>query len=185
MFKNILTTDSQERKLFFFLANLFFIWLSWKGIIFILGEQSVPLNDRLFPAMSAYWERWNLSLVHFITDISCTVLKWMEYETYIHHRTIWIKNTKGLAIGNYCLGVQLMYYYIMMLLITPMTALKKMIGIPTGIVITFFLNIVRVTSLCLVSLYAPEYMHIAHDHIFNIIVFGSLMGFYYYLLKEN
>jgi exosortase/archaeosortase family protein len=185
MIKNIFTKGSQERKLILFLANLFFIWLSWKGIIFILAEQHVPLNDRVFPTISAYWEAFNLSLVHFITGKSCTVLKWMGYETYTHHRTIWIINTNGLAIGNYCLGIQLMYYYIMLLLITPMSKLKKVIAIPCGIIITFFLNILRIISLCLVSLYAPQYMHLAHDHVFNIIVFGTLMGFYYYLIKDD
>lgn len=109
----------------------------------------------------------------------------MGYSYYLNHRNIWIAGTNGVGMGNYCIGIQLIYYYAMLVIITPMTLLKKVIGIPVGIVITFLLNIVRVTGLCLVSLYYPQYMEYAHDHIFNIVVFGALIGFYFLLTKER
>lgn len=183
--KTFLSKNVDERKLLLFFLKLFLIWLSWKAIIFILSEQSVPLNERFFPVISAYWEAWNLSLVHFIINNSCAIIKMMGYKAYTQHRTIWIEGANGVSMGNYCIGVQLMYYNSMLILITPITRLRKVVGIPVGIVITFFLNFIRVISLCFVQLYIPKYVEYAHDHIFNIIVFGTLMAFYYYLIKEK
>jgi exosortase/archaeosortase family protein len=181
----LLQINTDERKLALFFAKLFLIWLSWKGIIFILGEQSVPLDERMFPAISASWEAWNFNLVRFIIEQSNNVLRFMGYESYTHNRMVWIVGANGIDVGNYCIGIQLMYYYIMLLLVTPMSMTKRLIGIPVGIAITFLLNIVRVSGLALVALYIPQYMFIAHDHVFNIIVFGTLIGFYYLLIKER
>ncbi len=174
----------EERKLALFFIKLLLIWLSWKVIIFILGEESVPLHERMFPALSAQWEAWNLQIASFIIERSAALLKLFGYEAYASQRIAWIKDTSGVIMGNYCIGIQLMYYYVLLLLVSPMRIYKKTGGMITGIVVTFLLNIARVAGLCLVALYIPQYMFIAHDHVFNIIVFGTLIGIYYLLTKN-
>ncbi len=174
----------EERKLALFFIKLLLIWLSWKVIIFILGEESVPLDDRMFPALSAQWEAWNLQIASFIIEQGAALLKLLGYEAYAWQRTAWIRNTGGVVMGNYCIGIQLMYYYVMLLLVAPLRIYKKIGGMVTGIIVTFLLNIARVSGLCLVALYIPKYMFIAHDHVFNIIVFGALIGIYYLLTKS-
>jgi exosortase/archaeosortase family protein len=185
MFKAILTKDSDEQKLAFFIAKLFLIWLSWKGVIFVLGEESLPITERLFPQISGYWESFNLLLVRFIVEQSANVLNLIGYESYTYHRMVWVVDANGIVIGNYCIGIQLIYYYTLLLFVTPMSGIKKAIAIPVGVIITFILNIIRISSLCLVALYAPHYLNLAHDHIFNIVVFGTLLGFYFWLIKEK
>lgn len=185
MLSDLLSKGSAERKLVFFILKLFLIWLSWKVVIFILGREETPLNERLFPALSAYWESWNYHMVRVIIEPSWWILKTMGYPAYEQQRSLWIANTNGITIGNYCIGIQLIYYYAILVIISPMIPLRKAIGVSGGIVITFFLNIIRATSLCLVSLNFPQYIKYAHDHIFNVVVFGTLIAFYFYLLKKD
>lgn len=173
----------RERILGVFLLKLLFIWLSWKGILYILGEQQVPLTDRLFPSISAVWEDMNLALVNFIIHTGRLILDWIGYNAYAMERTLWINYVPGVTVGNYCLGIQLMYYFALLVLVSPLTWRAKLLGALAGIVITMLLNIVRVTGLVLVSYHAPEYMFLAHDHLFNILVFGTLLLFFYYLTR--
>jgi exosortase/archaeosortase family protein len=185
MLKDYLTKGSPERKLILFISKLILIWISWKPILYILGKQDEPTQDRLFPSLTFYWKTWNNSLVHFVLDKSAYVLEWLGHKPVIHNDVIWIPPSSGVSMGFYCLGIQLMYYFSMLLVITPMSLTKKIISLPAGIAITFFLNITRITSLCLISLYIPEYVVYFHDHVFNVVVFGSLMAFYYFLTKEK
>jgi exosortase/archaeosortase family protein len=177
--------DSKEKELVFFFIKLFLIWLSWKGFIHIIGEEKIPLDKRYFPALSAAWDKFNYNIVLFLADQSVGILKTMGYDAHYQGRIVWVQGFKGVAIGNYCIGVQLMYYFSMLVLISEMSINKKFIAIPIGIIITQTINIFRIVGLTLVCVYIPKYTVIFHDHIFNIIVFGTLISFYYLLVKNK
>lgn len=174
----------RERTLLSYLFKLLLIWLSWKGIIFFLGEQQIPIEDRVVPALSAVWEQMNLALVNFIIHTGRAILELLGYHAFAMQRTLWIDYVPGVTVGNYCLGIQLMYYFTMLVLVSPLTWRAKIIGSLLGVVITMLLNIIRVTGLVLVSYHAPDYMFLAHDHLFNIMVFGVLLLFFYYLTRR-
>jgi exosortase/archaeosortase family protein len=84
----------------------------------------------------------------------------------------------AVGVGNYCLGLQLMYYNTLLVLISQASAKRKIIGIGFGIVITNVFNVIRITGLALIALHYPTWIEVAHDHIFNIMVFGTMIGFY-------
>ncbi len=176
---------SKEKELVFFFIKLFLIWLSWKGFIHIIGEQSIPLDKRYFPVISALWEDFNYTLVRFLATQSEAILRVMGYEAYSFKRIVWIEGYKGVEIGNYCIGVQLMYYFSTLVLISEISLKKKFIAVPIGIFITQTLNIIRIVALTLVVVYVPQLTVLFHDHIFNIIVFGTLILFYYLLVKDK
>jgi len=177
--------NSKEKELIFFFIKLFLIWLSWKGFIHIIGEEKIPLEKRYFPALSEAWDNFNYSIVLFLANQSVGILKSLGYNAYSEGRIVWVQGFKGVGIGNYCIGIQLMYYFSMLVLISEMPIKKKIIAIPMGIIITQTINIFRVVGLTLVCVYIPEFTVIFHDHIFNIIVFGTLILFYYLLVKNK
>ena len=179
-----LLKDPETKKLGFFFLKLFLIWLSWKILFLGLGEESMPINERLFPYISIPWETFNYNLVRFILEQSTNLLKLFGFEAYSLDRMIWVQGAKGIVLGNYCLGLQLIYYYILLIVITPMPLKSKLLAIPVGIIITISINIIRTAALSLVLLFTPKYIDIAHDHIFNVLVFGSLMWYYYFLTKK-
>jgi exosortase/archaeosortase family protein len=176
---------ADEKKLILFFVKLALIWVSWKGILYVLIGAPSPMEERIYPPLSMWWEAWNDQLAHFILQQGTSLLQFLGYEAYTTGRNAWIEGSGGIWMGNYCIGIQLMYYYVMLLLVSPIRTPAKLLGMVVGIVVTFLLNITRVAGLCMISLHAPRYMFIAHDHVFNIIVFGTLIGIYYLLSKRQ
>lgn len=177
--------DSKEKELVLFFVKLFLIWLSWKGFIHIIGEQSHPLDKRYFPTLSIIWEDFNLKLIRFLATQSEAILKLLGQEAYSFGRIVWIEGTSGVGIGNYCIGMQLMYYFSMLIIISDLSLKNKLIALPIGVFITQTLNIIRIVALALVVAYVPSLTVLFHDHIFNVIVFGTLITYYYFLTKSK
>lgn len=175
----------KENPLYFFFFKLFFIWLSWKGIIDLLGQEYVPIPKRKIPILSEKWEYLNDMLADFLIQQNGSILHILGYKNYVSGRISWIEGYGGVAVGNYCLGFQLMYYFSMLMIVSELNRKVKLIGIFSGIIITQLLNVFRLIGLNLMTVYAPELMFLSHDLFFNIIVFGVLISFYYYLVKDK
>src|SRR5688572_24569498 len=143
MVTRFLSKGSPERNFAFFILKLFLIWVSWKLILWFLGSEGIPVQERLVPAISGPWEAFNGAYARSLLGICHSILQGMGYEAYQHDRIIWIAGGNGIGLGNYCLGIQLMYYFSMLLIITLLTLRKKLLGIAAGIFITNFLNVVR------------------------------------------
>jgi exosortase/archaeosortase family protein len=144
----------------------------------------MPLEERYVPALSAIWEQINDHYRTVLLLASEKLLNILGYETIlINNYVLKIIGYKGIAVGNYCLGFQLIYYFSMLVIISEISIAHKAIGILIGFVITSILNIIRITLLNLMTVYAPEWMFLSHDYIFNFIVFGILMLYYYKLIS--
>lgn len=178
-----MTLSNKEKDLFIFFAKLFLIWISWKGFVYIIGEEHIPFEKRFFPSISQNWENFNYKIVRFLALQTQGILQLLGYETYNHQRIVWIAGYNGIGIGNYCIGFQLMYYFFMLIAVSQLNSFTKLWAAFTGILITQVLNVIRLVVLSLVTVYIPDYIFLFHDHIFNIIVFGTLITFYYHLVK--
>lgn len=187
MASTISTTQKKDNEKDFlrFMAKLIFIWLSWKLIIFVLGIESKPIDTRLFPALSRQWENLNNEVRWIILDGSEIVLNKMGYATNNNGYILNIENEIGIGMGNYCIGFQLMYYFIMLVIIARFNWWRTILYSVAGVFITIFINVFRVAGLCWLVVYKPEYMAISHDYIFNAVVLGVLMVFYYFLVRKN
>ncbi len=181
---SVISIGSKEKELLNFFLKLFLIWISWKAILFILGEEHIKIDQRFFPALSSKWEDANYKMVQFLLGQSQAILHLMGENAFTKGRKLWIDGYPGVGVGNYCIGVQLMYYYAMLVLISTIGFWKKIIGIIIGILITQTLNIIRIVGLCLISAYYPEYVFLFHDFIFNVVVFGTLIVFYYFFTRN-
>ena len=171
------------RLIFFFVLKLFAIWLSWKGISFILGEESVPLSRRLIPLVSSWWEELNNFMRSIVLHGSEWLLNRLGYESMNSGYALRIKGFRGIALGNYCLGFQLMYYFTALIAISGMTGARKTAAILTGIPTVMLLNMVRIATLCIIVAYYPSLRVLLHDYIFNILVLGVLFIFYFLLIR--
>ncbi|GIV34048.1 MAG: hypothetical protein KatS3mg031_1583 [Chitinophagales bacterium] len=178
------TTTKKLGSLF---VKLVLIWLSWKVFIWIAGEESTPVEDRMFPAFSAYWEQLNDWLRIVILHAANWLLHMLGYETVLEHNYVLrVLGHRGIALGNYCLGFQLMYYFIMLVMISDLSWPIKVFASITGVVLIQVMNILRVAGLNLIDVHYNQYMvTLSHDYIFNFLVFGLLLLFYYWLLKMS
>lgn len=184
------TLSAEEKKgrgkdVFLFIGKLLLIWLSWKVIIYILGIESKPIDERMFPAISIEWEYLNNEVRWIVLDGAEFVLNKIGYATENSGYVLNIEGKQGIGIGNYCLGFQLMYYFIMLVIIAPLSFIKKMWAGIAGIAITIFINIFRTAALCWIVVFKPSLMAVSHDYIFNALVLSVLMLFYYFLVRKR
>ena len=105
---------SNNKGLTIFLLKLFGVFISWKGIILLLGKEETPLNERLFPAISNYWEQFNDHVRYFDLKFGELSLSLLNYDVVLYEKyTIYIKGHPGVNMGKllYWLSVELLFYY--------------------------------------------------------------------------
>ncbi|MFN8288228.1 MAG: exosortase/archaeosortase family protein [Chitinophagales bacterium] len=165
-----------------FLAWFLAIWLIWKLWIKLVGVESVPITARTIPALSRVWETINEGLRQVLLAATQSLLHVFGYGALIRSPYIWIKNYEyagSMAVGNYCLGFQLMFYHTALTLISKVSPLKKAAYILLGLFAIQALNVLRLAGLMLVKIYSPAQLWLAHDYVFVIPVLALLLYFYY------
>ncbi|MES2621829.1 MAG: exosortase/archaeosortase family protein [Bacteroidota bacterium] len=168
-----------------FLLQLLAIWLSWKGIVYITGEERIPLEERLFPRLSEQWEALNNAMRWVVLNGSEKVLNIGGYATENTGYVLRIKDRHGVGLGNYCLGFQLIYYFSMLIFISDLSNTRKLFAIVTGIPIVVCLNICRFAALCYITVYHHHLMKFSHEYFFSAIVLGVLMLYYLFLIRKT
>lgn len=178
--------DKSSRAILFFLLKLFLIWFSWKVFVFAVGEESAPIEEVLLPGVNRVWENFNDRYKVWLIGTSVSVINMFGYEAEIvalnHYR---VNMSSGVMVGNYCLGFQLMYYFIMLIAIAELRIVSKISAMVAGVAITTALNILRLIVIGIMNYSHPHLTYLLHDYVFNIIVFGTLMVFYYILVRDK
>lgn len=98
-------------------------------------------------------------------------------------RTIGIDGTNGIWIGDPCNGVVLFALFTGFVMAYPGSVKKKLWFIPLGLVTIHLLNIFRIIGLCMIVLYAPEFLEINHTYTFTILVYSYV--FFLWMLWAN
>lgn len=118
--------------------------------------------------------------------VSDGILHVLGYETQmVNEYILRIAGYGGISLGNYCLGFQLMYYFAMLFLVSGIAWKKRITGVVVGILLIQTLNVFRITGLILIDVHAHQLMFLSHDYLFNAIVAGVLLLFYWWMLKEK
>ncbi len=150
----------------------------------IMGQESTPLDQRYFPHISVVWELFNDLYRIQLLGICVWLLKSLGYAAILFKgNAVAIGEYGGVSVGNYCLGFQLIYYFTMMMLISELPGFKKISGIIIGFVLINLMNVIRISAMAAISVSRPDLTALFHDHVFNVIVFGILMIYYYNLVK--
>lgn len=90
--------------------------------------------------------------------------------------TMWFSNNGFITINKSCSGLKQQYQWVLLMIFFPGPWRKKLWFIPTGMLIMYTVNILRILILSGTLLYLPQYWHFAHDWIlrpgFYIVIFG-------------
>ncbi len=103
----------------------------------------------------------------------------LGYATYKKGNSLWITGYPGISIGNYCLGMQLMFYHVALMAISPISVSRKILYAVAGVLLIQFLNMLRITGLLLISVYKPSLLILSHDYLFMIPIVALTLYFYY------
>lgn len=126
------------------------LWLHPKEILDLyVIKSAVQMSDKLLSAFG-----YNIQVV----DI----------------RKIIIENKIGVIIGDECNGLSLFALYSGFLIAFPGNLKSKFYYIPLGILVIHLINVLRISVLLLIQLYAPQYLAFNHTYTFTILIYGVI-----------
>lgn len=116
------------------------------------------------------------------------VLELMGYESFISDnatiRTVGIDGTHGLWIGDPCNGLTLFALFAIFIVAYPGQWKHKLWFIPVGITVIHFLNVMRITALCVIVLKRPEWLDFNHTYTFQLLMYGFIFGLWWIWIQK-
>ena len=102
-----------------------------------------------------------------------------EYEQDKGYRTVIIDGSHGIWIGDPCNGLELFALFTGFIIAFPGLLKKKLIFVPIGLVAIHLMNLVRVISLAILALKAPDTFQFNHTYTFTMLVYGFVFLLWY------
>ncbi len=182
--KKSLTGNS--RQMIFFILRVLIIYIVWKIIIWFLGQESTPLDERHWPWLSAGWEKFNDWVRIFLLYATKLFFDIFGYKTFIIlDYYVSVIGLARLGIGNYCLGFQLMIFFAALISSYPGKWQYKILYSVLGIIAINILNIFRFIGLIYAMHAYPQYMKFNHDFVFNVIVYVFTFLMWVIIIKKD
>jgi exosortase family protein XrtF len=104
--------------------------------------------------------------------------KVITYQIYPH--LMYLNNNPIISIDTPCNGLPMLYLFASFIIAYPGTVKRKLIFIPSGLLIIHVLNILRIIFLSYISIYYSDYFYFNHKYAFQIIVYGVVISMWFY-----
>lgn len=161
-----------NKQIIFFIVRVAIIYISWKILSWFLGEESTPIDDRVWPWLSQIWENFN-------DDVRIVILNltkgWfdvfgMKAEIVLNYK-LWVHGYAIVGVGNYCLAIQLWIFFVALIVSYSGKWYNKLWFSVMGVLLINLINIFRVIALVFAAYYYPKYIQFNHDYVFNVIIY--------------
>lgn len=158
-----------------FLIKCLIIYLLWYVVYDLCLHQTRILDDAVIHNLA-------LCSSFFLKSIGYTLIDFSSYDTGIV--TLGIDGSHGVWIGDNCNGIALFALFTGFIIAFPGKIWHKLIYIISGITLIHLLNVLRISALCLISLYAPQALDFNHTYTFTIIVYAFIFFLWYLWVKK-
>lgn len=163
-------------------------FLAWKLFEYVIGLERIPIERRMIPLFSHYWEITNDWFRLMLLQGASAYFKCCGYEYHIVNRySLWVPNFGQLNMGDSCVGIKLWYVYSILFIAYKSTIRRKLVFIFAGIIAINVLNMLRIILLLYTLKYYPNSLHFNHDYLFNgsIYLFSILLFMHFVHKSEN
>ncbi|MDD4148741.1 MAG: hypothetical protein PHE33_01810 [Bacteroidales bacterium] len=166
------TFVKNNKQMILFVARVAVIYIAWKALSWFLGEESTPIDDRIWPWLSSGWEAFNDSIR--IVILNATKL-WFDIfglssEIQINYR-LWVHGYAIVGVGNYCLAIQLWLFFAALICSYTGKWINKLWFSALGILLINLINVFRLIAVIYAAHYYPKYIQFNHDYVFNVIIY--------------
>jgi exosortase/archaeosortase family protein len=176
----------RNRQMIFFIMRVSIIFIAWKFISWFLGEERIPINDRIWPWLSTGWEHFNDWVRIFLLYSSKFVFDILGYSNQvISNYKLLVPDLAYVEIGNYCLGIQLWIFFIALICSYPGKWKQKLLYSALGVVAINILNIIRIVTIIFAVHAYPKQMQFNHDYVFNVIVYVFVFLMWIWIVKKE
>ncbi|MBR9832577.1 exosortase family protein XrtF [bacterium] len=148
----------------------------------------------IYAILSALYH-WGLSpytsidseLIHIIIAQSEWILSGLGYELISNPSQaqflMGIQGSSGVIIGGPCDGLSLFILYATFIFSFHGRWWMKGLSIAVGVIIIHSLNVLRVTALALIVVYAPDQLDFHHSYTFTLFVYGIVFLLWMWRIK--
>jgi len=91
---------------------------------------------------------------------------------------------RNVRIGPGCDGLVVMALFAIFIAYYPGKIGHKTWYIPVGLLLIYFINVLRVVCLALILKEAPDWLDFNHDYTFTIIIYGLVFWMWYIWIKK-
>ncbi|HET6990747.1 MAG TPA: archaeosortase/exosortase family protein [Bacteroidia bacterium] len=134
------------------------------------------------------WGKLDTLVINDSSNWALFILKKLNFPIFEGNnptiRTIGIDGTHGLWIGDPCNGLTLFALFTSFILAYPGSWKHKLWFIPLGISLIHTMNIIRLTSLCIIVLKKPEWLEFNHTYLFQVLMYGFIFLLWYIWIKK-
>ncbi len=121
--------------------------------------------------------------------ITTKLLNGVGYEVYAEQNSpvstvLYSKKERIIGIADSCNGLILFIVFSGLIVCLPGQWKKKLLYIPLGISLIYLLNIIRIFSLTLIQIHAPEWLNFNHHYVFTLIVYGFIFLLWMYYVNK-
>ncbi|MCW3082638.1 MAG: hypothetical protein JWP12_4 [Bacteroidetes bacterium] len=154
-----------------FLISIFLLYLGWYCIYNL-------------------WLHPNETTDHFVVDVTITISKFilqsLGYVVFTGvDRVIGVDGTGGLWIGDNCNGIVLFAQFSGFIIAYPGNWKKKLIYIPTGIILIELMNVFRIVALAILDTHSRAWTEFNHTYTFTIIIYGFIFLMWMYWVNTQ
>ena len=169
-----------------FLVRVVVIFIGWKLLSWLLGEEKTCIDDRIWPWLSAGWERFNDWIRLFLLCSSKLIFGILGYSSQIiNDYRLSVHGLAYVEVGNYCLGIQLWIFFAALICSYPGRWKKKLLYTAIGIMAINTINIIRIVTIVFAVHAYPKQMQFNHDYVFNVVVYIFTFLMWAYIIKHD
>ena len=168
----------QHESVFIFLIRFGFLYFIWKLLFHFIWKEEV-----LFQMYS----EWSLLLINYILESCSFFLGLLNIETEIIQidRILRLPGTIGVTVGEPCIGYDVTALYVALIMSCKGAIKQKLWFIPMGVIIIFFVNVLRISALALLVTINQEIWELNHKLIFTIVVYVIIFLMWRFWLNLN
>ena len=186
MIDNILHAISPTIHNYFKQYESVFIFLIRFGILYFIWEilfHFIWKEEMLFQMYSEL----SLLLINSILECCSLFLGLFNIETEIVSidRILKLPGTIGVTVGEPCIGYDVTALYVALIMSCKGAIKQKLWFIPMGVIIIFFVNVVRISALALLVTINQEIWELNHKLIFTIVVYVIIFLMWRFWLNIN
>ena len=127
--------------------------------------------------------------IRFILNCCKGILDLFGYKTFASKevndfQVFGIDGSSGVWIGGPCNGLTLMFLFAIFVIAYPGNPKAKLWYLPSGILIVYLINVIRIVALAMIAYYAPEYLHFNHTYTFTFIAYSAVFGLWMLWVKK-
>lgn len=109
------------------------------------------------------------------------ILEGLNYKTFASKdindfQVFGIDGSGGVWIGSACNGITLIFLFAVFVVAYPGKLITKLWFIPTGVLLIFIINIIRIIALTLIANSYPQHLDFNHTYTFTFIAYSVVFG---------